>query len=169
MSKEIESAVNDLLSTASIEFVAVYMGETAKAWSGDNKPNIMDQWQVKFRSPGKEISEFYFTGLGHRQATAIGKTRPESKFPKNTNGYADWAKMYVKPVKPSSAGVLYSLLTDAGAMHESFNDWCDNYGYDSDSITAFRTYQDCCEIGKKLCQIFTKDEADKLREMLQDY
>ena len=58
-----------------------------------------------------------------------------------------------KPVFPGVASVLHSLMLDAQALDQSFADWCDDLGYDDDSISAFDTYRACCENGKN-CKRF---------------
>lgn len=72
-------------------------------------------------------------------------------------------------VAPTPASVLYCLLSDSQASDYNFNDWCDDYGYDNDSIEAFNTYQKCCNTGKSLLKVFTHTQIEALREMLQDY
>lgn len=41
---------------------------------------------------------------------------------------------------PTAAGVLDCLLSDASSASESFEDWCGNYGYDTDSRKALASY-----------------------------
>jgi len=41
--------------------------------------------------------------------------------------------------KPDLAGVLHSLLCDMDAGEGTFKDFCDNYGYDTDSRKAYKT------------------------------
>lgn len=72
-------------------------------------------------------------------------------------------------VAPTPASVLYCLISDSEANEYSFNDWCDNFGYNNDSIEAFNTYQACCKIGKDLLRVFTRTQIESLREILQDY
>jgi hypothetical protein len=43
--------------------------------------------------------------------------------------------------EPTAEDVLQSLLSDASSADESFEDWCGEYGYDTDSRKAERTYQ----------------------------
>jgi hypothetical protein len=100
-----------------------------------------DAWRVKFA--GFETD--YFMGLGNRN------------------------KKTGRPVAPTAASVLYSLVSDSNALYSSFKHWCDDYGYDSDSIKAFDTYRACCEIGEKLAKVFTRVQMNELRELLQDY
>lgn len=72
-------------------------------------------------------------------------------------------------VAPTPARVLYCLLADSGVNDYSFNDWCDCFGYDNDSIETFNTYQACCNTGKELLKVFSRAQIETLRDMLQDY
>jgi len=74
-----------------------------------------------------------------------------------------------KPVKPSVACVLHSLLLDGAAMNQSFDDWCDEYGYNSDSIKDFNTYRKCVHTGRALRKIFSQVVWDELSLILQNY
>jgi len=161
MSDQIRNDVAQFLSTISVSFSASYMCETKR----DNDWTC-DQWRVTFARPSKmDLTEFYFTGTGLRKQV---QKMPQPPFRKGTVAYAKWEKTAFKPQAPSAADVLYSLVRDAEAMHESFGDWCSGLGYDEDSMKAFRIYQDCCEIGKKLVQFFSKGELDKIRELTED-
>lgn len=70
---------------------------------------------------------------------------------------------------PKFTGVLHSLVLDASAADENFNDWCANFGYDNDSIKALNTYQECLAVAEKLSQCFTREELEQIRELVQDY
>ena len=74
-----------------------------------------------------------------------------------------------KPLAPKIEDVLCSLLTDSEALHMSFEDWCDTFGYDSDSISAFELYRVCTESGKKLNTLYSHQEIKEIREQLKDY
>lgn len=71
------------------------------------------------------------------------------------------------PKKPTLDDVLHSLLSDYDAMKISFYEWCDNYGYERDSIAAQRVYMDCQANGLKLNKTGIDIAAE--RERLQDY
>ncbi len=62
--------------------------------------------------------------------------------------------------EPDSASVLSSLLLDASALDESFENWCADYGYDTDSRKAERLYKLCCKQGEKLKQLLGDDYDD---------
>ena len=71
----------------------------------------------------------------------------------------------VKP--PKMDDNLYSLLVDADAINYSFNDWCDTFGYDTDSIKAQNIYNDCQKNGKKIASFI--GNLDEAREKFKDY
>lgn len=47
----------------------------------------------------------------------------------------------------------------------TFEDFCDNYGYSNDSISALKTYEACREQFKSLCALFTDEEIEFLQEI----
>jgi hypothetical protein len=71
-------------------------------------------------------------------------------------------------VTPSLADVLYSLLMDATAYGQTFEDWCCEFGYDTDSRRAEKTFRTCEAIGRRLAKV-DKDTLAAAREILQDY
>lgn len=56
----------------------------------------------------------------------------------------------------------YDFLTSIYCGMESFSDFCDCSGYDSDSIEAFKTFQRCEELDAKLKTIFTRQQLEAL-------
>lgn len=61
----------------------------------------------------------------------------------------NWIHVKVPRVKD----ILWSLYMDASGAQESFEDWCSNYGYDTDSRRALNMYFACQESGHKLRKI----------------
>lgn len=112
-----------------------------------------DGWVVSFcrrgERPVSRMQFEYYCGVGHRYLTAN--------------------PAIVKPKPPTAAAVLYSLFVDSEASSKSFQEWCDDLGYDSDSIKAFNTYRQCEAVSGKLQQLFTPEELGELRGMLADY
>lgn len=134
-----DNQIDAMLLDREIEYRAVLVGATKR----DDWE--CDAWRVSF---GKFTTD-YFTGIGHR---------------KQKNKY-----MPPKPVTPTAASVLYCLFSDAEACEMSYQDWCDNFGYDSDSIKALNTYRACEATGHELRKLFDFNTRAKMREILQDY
>lgn len=92
---------------------------TATAQRADANPNmedgahIMDHWRVTLRCGGSRMTVPFSMGQGH-------------------NGQP-----------PTAADVLECLALDASSYENarSFEDWCAEYGYDTDSRKAERTYR----------------------------
>jgi len=98
----------------------------------DRNPNMadsdnMDHWKCRFRtSDGRRMTVTFSMGSGHN-----GK-------------------------RPTAVEVLDCLASDAAGIENTgdFDDWCADYGYDTDSRKAERIYRAC------------QREAGKLRQFL---
>lgn len=133
-----------------------YVGQTKH----DDKWDC-DQWRVTISSGAGMHSFDYFTGLGLRARTYSGYGKKWDSMLKKH--YDD------KPKKPKVADVMHSLILDASAADENFDDWCDNYGYSSDSIKALNMYKACLDTARALRKHFPPSMIANLRELLQDY
>ena len=69
---------------------------------------------------------------------------------------------------PEIADVFGCMLSDADSTDQSFEDWADSLGYDSDSRRAERTYNACKATAEKLATLFSASEIDDLREVFAD-
>jgi len=125
-----------------------------------------------------ETFDFY-TGVGHREFNNLKsygvnwdkRTFNDLKYKKLTSeGFKKFLKCS-NPKKPTIKDLFYSLILDSEACNMSFNDWCCNFGYDSDSLKAQQLYFACQENGNKFYKVINKLKIDieKLKEHLQDY
>lgn len=174
-SKQIEANATATIAELEIEYSVIYIGERKRDdWN-------CDAWSVTFKNKDKAFSTEYYTGLGHRQIKKsaffdssikwrkVDTMQYEPICNKDSMYYINWAKQNLIPVKPPAAGVLHSLCMDSQALAMSFDDWANEYGYDSDSLKALNTYQACCKIAKDMLQVFTRKDIKALNELLQDY
>lgn len=60
---------------------------------------------------------------------------------------------------PVCFDAAYCVISDAQGVNNSrsFEDWCGDYGYDSDSRTAERTYKQCTKQSDKLQALLGED------------
>lgn len=119
------------------DFVAKH-NITAEAERVDCNPNMddsaeMDNWRVLLRCGSKRMSVYYSMGKGH-------------------NGAA-----------PEAADVLDCLASDGIAPDTSFEDWCGDFGYDTDSRKAHRTYTICKRQDARLWKLLGADLYDALQ------
>lgn len=87
-----------------------------------------DKWIATINGTDVEFN----TGLGHRQQAKKTKA-PDGR----TYHHAE------KPVPPKLDMVLQSVLMDAQCGQETFEDFCSELGYDTDSRRALDTYLAC--------------------------
>lgn len=126
-------------------------GHRTERKSGDDKPWQCFEWRCEFSRPNfKPIRQSYYCGLAHVFESTSKLANP-------------------MPQPPSAASVLHGMLLDGEAAHNSFNDWCDNYGANNDSISAFNTYQECAKIGAELRRFFSVEQRAHLKGLLEEY
>ena len=111
----------------------------------------------------------YKCGLGHIEKKRGALPMPNPPYRKGTLAYESWERKNTQPKKPSVSDVMYSILMDIQADDSSFNNWCDEYGYSSDSMKAFKTYQTCCEYAVFVRKAFTVEQIEQMRKALEDY
>lgn len=158
----IHDQVAEFLAGAGVTYAVRLVGETKRdEWK-------CDEWRVTFKANRIDFTTPFYTGTGHRAAP---KKHVWGAPAANDHGpYARrWREDNAKPVAPTAATVLASLIMDGAAIDESFADWCANFGYEEDSRKALQTYTDCCETGRKLRMLFTHPQRDALAAMLQDF
>lgn len=113
------------------EFIAKH-GLTMTASATGSNPHMTDRtwkadhWKVTITREGNDtpMTTYFSTGIGHRKAGKLG------------NGV--W--LAPRPVAPSLATVLESLALDVSCGEYTFNDFCAELGYDTDSRKALDTY-----------------------------
>lgn len=68
-------------------------------------------------------------------------------------------------VTPSAADILYSMLMSMDSIDESFEAWCSNFGYDTDSRRAENMYHACKGEAEKVIKLLGRELADILRSV----
>lgn len=161
-----EKAVSEFLTRNGYVYNVTNRGERNRdGWQ-------CDAWLCEFArlrnvAPATQRESFeYFTGTGHRKQV---KRMPAPAYRKGTAAYEEWARDAFRAVAPPAASVLYSLILDSSAVGQSFESWCADYGYNSDSRKAEATYRACQENADKLARVFSRADIATLEEMLRDY
>ncbi len=94
------------------------------------------------------------------------------KNPKHTFGFDYWGSIADAEkirhgeghgTKPSAYDILACLGVNMGDVN--FDEFCDNFGYDTDSITAEKTFKACKEEYRNLVLLFNQSELEKLSEI----
>lgn len=115
-------------------------------------------WRCVLRREGREHATEYRTGIGHI------KPRPRHFFGTD----AQWLSDKSAPVAPSPASVLASLLSDGQSASDTFESFCGDMGYDTDSRKALETYLACQAAGTAMRR-FLAEHYQAFCEAASDY
>lgn len=74
---------------------------------------------------------------------------------------------FPKEIQPDDDSVIESLALDSQVMEATFFDFCNDCGYDSDSISALETYNECSKLGRKLVKMGVFNEIQDERERIE--
>lgn len=161
------------------EFNVVHIGLTDHAFGDKDDDHLMDQWMISIADKvGGHVERFdYYTGLGHREIKKAGHDAwmqdqvakllrgakmddPALKRHRITDGS--------KAILPKLDDILSCLLSHSYAVGMTFEDWCGDYGYDTDSRKALATYEACQKIAGQLKRIGITD-LEAARDKFNDY
>lgn len=173
--------VDALLAGASIFYSVEYVGEVDDPFkesqpkasdryevrTSPSKPQRMDAWRVTLRrafAGGSSMTIPFYTGLGVRAPFPALYRRA----PVNTIDWVNQEKSR-KPLPPTATEVLSCIVRDGEAQHMSFHDWASDFGYDTDSLSALNTYNQCGETGRELTKVCGRELLTKLAEAMEDY
>jgi hypothetical protein len=141
-----------LKSYMSIHF---YMG------IGNRKKSIVElieKMTEELTDAGFEIANTQTVTRNKRVLTSIDKANKEF-----TETFCEFVIM------PRAADVLYSLVLDIECADMTFDEFCDGFGYNNDSIkdrdTFFRIKENCV----KMKNVFGKVEIEVLKKVLSNY
>jgi hypothetical protein len=132
---------------------------------------VHDKWIVTIN--GETFD--YMTGIGHR--TELNrfckddfnriKNQNPTKSKSNLLLYIETFSKVSKSKPLDIDDVLYSLLSDATFGSYSFDDFCDELGYDNDSIKATEIYKACQKNAKKVKTFISN--IDEAQELFSEY
>lgn len=153
----------ELLRAVEIEMVRNPIKQNADDWH-----ETAHHWRVTIN--GETVD--YYTGIGHRTPRAFRMEREDyARLARASRLTPDGLKQLLRcsiPTKPSVDDVIYSLVSDAGAVSMSFEDWCSDFGMDTDSRKALATYEACQQAERKLRNMKLGTLAE-LSTLFQDY
>ncbi|UYL86196.1 hypothetical protein [Acinetobacter phage vB_AbaM_CP14] len=147
---EQEIEMKEFFRLGRFEMTATYIAEV-KMNTEDRYP--MDKFAIVFKNGYGDVEAFdFYQGIGHRNLNAKGLI----------------GKPYKTIFAPSEADVLYCLVLDASLANLSYEDYCNEFGCDSDNLKHKKLHMLMKENTKKLEKIF-KINLVKIEQILQDY
>ena len=154
-------ALEKALIEKPVKIESIYLGEIAE------DKQKMDNFQVTLSYQGREMTTTFKRGLGHRivdksklfdlKTYGLGKYAGK-KIPYGIRGRNKAIlEEFSKATKPEVADVLYCFLSDALCGQDTFEDFCCNYGYDTDSRKALEIYLACQKTEQDLRKLLGND------------
>lgn len=160
-----------------IEEVAPGLTFQAILTRDDYKPRTVEgrmgqsHFSVSFSRNGYTFTTEYHQGSAHRQYADFYGRRSNKPFnPNYRNMSIDTAIQLErsKPRIPEIQDVLACLVVDAGCVdYNDFEDFCSEFDYSDDSISAKESYDACCRVGKALKKLGLR--LEQLQELFQDF
>jgi hypothetical protein len=119
-------------------------------YTGRTKRNAWEcfSWKLLVKSNKSTIEIEYFTGLGH-STKAVGYWGLKTK--NLTKKVIKEGELYIHV--PKLKDILYCIALDAKLGQLTFEDFCYDLGYDTDSRKALDIYMGCQQSESKLRQI----------------
>ncbi len=176
------SELDAFISALPISYSADFIPQSKSRNAGDKNPSI--NWKVTLtRNPAATLTTDYMQGIGHipnyqkivpfnsRRTVAVASFEKLASEQGKAGYSLDGSGMLAKPLpKPELRDVLYSLIMDSDVLnYSSFEDWAQNFGYETDSRKAEKIYNACLAIALQLRGALGQPAIDKLQVLFQDY
>lgn len=182
--QELLAAIEELKLSIDATFVPWSKSRNAKGKSAGGHP-INDRslnWRVALKVDGREVlSCDYSAGIAHCPAykrlkmggfSRVTVDQVEAIKHETETGRA-WSEHLAaggKPILPCEVDVIWSLAQDADVInHATFEEWAENFGFDSDSRKAEATYRECLTHALALRNALGEGGLARLQEAGQDY
>lgn len=148
-------------------FTATLVRDPLKQTS-DDWEETANKWVVAIN--GQDFP--YYTGRGNRKRVTryLSSAERQALETEKRHALTDYGfTLYIqatRAVKPTLDDVMHCLVGDAEAATQTFDEWCSNFGYDTDSRKALSTYLACQETANKLVKagIDIEAEAERLAD-----
>lgn len=177
----IQNVLTKMGVTMTSEFVPFSRSRFAK------EKDYSINWLVTIKRNNRSLTTDYMQGIGHLpesiQPTYWGKKKYYEneliKFACETGKVGHWSDLHEKvlpnikptPLQPPTIDeVMYCLVLDSNVVdYPSFADWANDYGYNDDSITDKKVYDDCMHLALQMRQLFNDADMNTLKDLFQDY
>ena len=182
---------------ANVESILEANGITMTATSIPNRTdgikafsNSAMHWQICFERNGYKMAFQYSMGGAHRMWSKSApskwhrlgknphipnkpKTGEQLSYSQTMPGlpilFHDFVKNNSEPMPPKVTDVLHSLCMDMDCLDYPFEEWAENMGMDSDSISDKNTWENSVNQSIEARSFFGPVLINELRDAVQDY
>ena len=134
--------------------------------------NVSDKIQVRFVDDGfrpyfdasdesRQVYKVYISYNGKKTMFTFGDSIANTYDGKNPGNSEEKYQEYKNTI-------LDCIVMDYHSECENFDDFCAEFGYESDSRKAYKTYKAVKRLSVKLHRVFTEADIEQLRNELEE-
>nr|DAG32624.1 MAG TPA: hypothetical protein [Caudoviricetes sp.] len=156
----------DCKATMEINFVG---REIPSHWLGETKPH--NKYQFTITTPKGKYTSYFWDSLRNTEVSEVSeRTYAQQKYKASYDCLRSHEKAKARAeltkLKANAIPTEYDILACVEKYsYDSFSDFCSEFGYSTDSISARKTFLACGEEYAGLCRIFTEEQMEKMREI----
>lgn len=156
----------DCKATMEIKFVGK---EIPSHWCGETKPH--NKYQFTITTPKGEYTSYFWDSLHNTEVSEMNlQSYAERKYKIHWYDVSAFEKgkaiRELDILKAKAKPTEYDILACVEKYsYDSFSDFCAEFGYSTDSISARETFLACGEEYAGLRRIFTEEQMEKMREI----
>ena len=156
----------DCNATMEIKFVGK---EIPAHWNGETNPH--NKYQFTITTPKGKYTSYFWDSLHNTELSEMNIQRyAEKKYKIHWYNVSAFEKgkaiRELDALKAEAKPTEYDILACLEKYgYDSFSDFCAEFGYSTDSISARETFLVCGEEYAGLRRIFTEEQMEKLREI----
>jgi hypothetical protein len=160
------SFLADCKATMEINFVG---REIPSHWLGETKPH--NKYQFTITTPKGKYTSYFWDSLRSTEVSeASERTYAQQKYKASYDCLRSHEKAKARAelakLKANAIPTEYDILACVEKYsYDSFSDFCAEFGYSTDSISARETFLACGEEYAGLRRIFTEEQMEMLREI----
>lgn len=158
--------LEDCNATMEIKFIG---REIPTHWLGETKPH--NKYQFTIKTPKGKYTSYFWDSLRN---TEVSEMTADSLACKKYKAHYDVLRSHertnvlreLRSIKANAIPTEYDILACVEKYsYDSFSDFCSEFGYSTDSISARETFLACGEEYAGLRRIFTEEQMEILMEI----
>lgn len=156
----------DSNATMEISFIGK---EIPSHWLGETKPR--NKYQFTITTPKGKYTSYFWDSLHNTEVSEVSeRTYAQQKYKASYDCLRSHEKAKARAelakLKANAIPTEYDILACVEKYsYDSFSDFCAEFGYSTDSISARGTFLACGEEYAGLRRIFTEEQMEKMREI----
>lgn len=156
----------DSNATMEISFIGK---EIPSHWLGETKPH--NKYQFTITTPKGKYTSYFWDSLHNTEVSEVSeRTYAQQKYKASYDCLRSHEKAKARAelakLKANAIPTEYDILACVEKYgYDSFSDFCAEFGYSTDSISARETFLACGEEYVCLRRIFTEEQMEELRKI----